>query len=35
MKTDIVAKKLPSLEKKRKQMLSKDFIPNADWWKSK
>jgi arylsulfatase A-like enzyme len=35
MKTNIVSKKLPSLEKKRKQMLSKDFMPNVDWWKSK
>lgn len=25
----------PNLEKERKQMLSKDYKPNKDWWKSK
>ena len=27
-------KKMPSLEKQRKQMLSKDFKPNDNWWGS-
>ncbi|MDC0177918.1 sulfatase [Polaribacter sp.] len=27
-------KKMPSLERKRKQMLSKDFQPNESWWGS-
>ena len=31
----IVNQLLPSLENERKQMLQKDFKPNADWWKSK
>jgi len=30
-----VKKKLPSLEKQRKQVLSEDFAPNKDWWGSK
>lgn len=30
----IVNQMWPGLEKERKQMLQKDFKPNADWWKS-
>jgi arylsulfatase A-like enzyme len=32
---NIVTKKLPSLEKGRLDVLSKDFKPNQNWWKSK
>ncbi len=31
----VVEKLLPRLENERKNMLSKDFQPNADWWESK
>lgn len=31
---DILNKKLPSLERSRLEMLSKDFKPNENWWKS-
>ncbi len=31
----IVNQLWPRLENERKQMLQKDYKPNADWWKSK
>ena len=31
---NIVNKKMPSLERARKKVLSKDFVPNKDWWGS-
>ncbi len=30
----LVNEKLPSLEKERMNVLSKDFKPNDDWWQS-
>ena len=32
---NVVNKKLPSLEKERLEILSKEFEPNTDWWGSK
>ncbi|WP_232225134.1 sulfatase [Seonamhaeicola sp. S2-3] len=32
---DIINKKWPSLEKNRLEVLSEDFQPNRNWWKSK